>query len=92
MELTGMIFLFAFLPLSLAVYYIANDRAKEYVLFGISLLFYSFGSPDYLLLFLVSIAVTVLIGRSLAGRSGGGGKTDSVICRDCVECGAVSLL
>ena len=53
MELTGMIFLFAFLPLSLAVYYIANDRAKEYVLFGISLLFYSFGSPDYLLLFLL---------------------------------------
>ena len=91
MELTGMIFLFAFLPLSLAVYYIANDRAKEYVLFGISLLFYSFGSPDYLLLFLVSIAVTVLIGRSLAGRSGVG-KTDSVICRDCVDCGAVSLL
>ena len=91
MELTGMIFLFAFLPLSLAVYYIANDRAKEYVLFGISLVFYSCGSPDYLVLCLASRAVTRLIGRPRAGTPGGG-KTDSVICRDCVECGAVSLL
>ena len=66
MSITSMLFSFLFLPLALAIYYISNESVKEYVLFIISLFFYSFGSTDYILLFLLSIGVTVLIGRTIA--------------------------
>ncbi|MCM1063399.1 MAG: MBOAT family protein [Eubacterium sp.] len=65
MPVTSMLFLFLFLPLSLGIYYVANDRAREYVLLAISLLFYSLGSPEYLLLFITASLVTVAIGRVL---------------------------
>ena len=42
MSMTSMIFLFLFLPISLAVYHLAGDSKKEYVLLAVSLLFYSF--------------------------------------------------
>lgn len=66
MAITSMLFLFFFLPLSLAIYYLVGDSKKEYVLLVISLLFYSMGSLRYLTLFLVAIFLTVTIGRSLA--------------------------
>ena len=66
MSITSMLFSFLFLPLALAIYYLSNESVKEYVLFIISLFFYSFGSTDYILLFLLSIGVTVLIGRTIA--------------------------
>ena len=70
MSITSMIFLFVFLPVSLAVYYISADRAKEYVLLALSLIFYSLGSPDYLVLFVAAILVTVLCGRLMASFRG----------------------
>ncbi|MCM1540298.1 MAG: MBOAT family protein [Blautia sp.] len=66
MPVTSMLFLFLFLPLSLGIYYVANDRVREYVLLAISLLFYSLGSPEYLLLFIIALFVTVAIGRVLS--------------------------
>lgn len=68
MTVTSMLFLFVFLPFSLILYYISNDKAKEYVLLGLSLLFYSVGCIDYLLLFVFAIIVTVTIGRLLTGE------------------------
>lgn len=66
MSITSLLFLFVFLPLSLGIYYISNDRFKEFVLLGISLIFYAIGSIDYILIFVVTIAVTVVIGRTIA--------------------------
>lgn len=63
MAITSMLFLFVFLPVSLAIYYIANDRAKEYVLLGVSLTFYALGSIRYIILFMVAITITVVLGR-----------------------------
>ena len=63
--MTSMIFLFLFLPISLAVYHLAGDSKKEYVLLAVSLLFYSFCSFEYILLFTAAAAVTVGIGRIL---------------------------
>ncbi len=63
MSLTGLLFLFVFLPISLAVFYIVDDRIKEYVLVILSLLFYAFGSLDYFLLFTALVFMTVCIGR-----------------------------
>lgn len=67
MSITGMLFIFMFLPLSLAVYYLANDRAKEYVLLFLSLVFYALGSLKNLPVFIAAIALTVVIAR-LTGR------------------------
>lgn len=63
MSITSLIFLFVFLPLSLAIYYLANDAAKEYVLLFVSLLFYAIGSIQYIVLFVFSVLITVTIGR-----------------------------
>lgn len=65
MSTTGLLFLFIFLPLALALYYIANDRSKEYVLLALSLIFYALGSPKYLILFILATSITVIIGRSI---------------------------
>lgn len=65
MSIASLLFLFVFLPLSLAIYYISNDRVKEYVLLVISLLFYAIGSVEYLLLFALAVSITVIIGRTI---------------------------
>ncbi len=60
-----MLFLFSFLPLALAIYYIATDEAKDYVLLAVSLLFYAIGSLKYFALFIFVIFFTVLLGRAI---------------------------
>lgn len=65
MTITGILFLFVFLPISLGTYYIVPNRFREYVLLLVSLMFYALGSALYVLLFVISIAVTVSIGRTM---------------------------
>ena len=55
MVFSSLIFLFAFLPMVLLAYYFAPRSFKNAVLFGASLLFYSWGEPKYVLLMMVSI-------------------------------------
>lgn len=66
MSFTNMVFIFWFLPLSLTLYYMTGDEVKEYVLLAISIVFYACGSLQFLTLFIISIAVTVTIGRSIS--------------------------
>ena len=66
MSITSTLFVFLFLPIALAIYWISNDSVKEYVLLVISLFFYSIGSIDNILLFIFSIAATVVIGHTMA--------------------------
>lgn len=70
MSMTSMIFLFLFLPLSLAVYHLSGDSKKEYVLLAVSLMFYSLCSLEYIALFAAAVAGTVLVGR-IMHRAGG---------------------
>ena len=65
MSITNLTFIFAFLPITLIVYYTAKKEAKEYVLLFMSLMFYALGSIEYLFLFLISVVVTVGIGRGI---------------------------
>ncbi len=74
MAITSMLFLFMFLPLSLLIYYIADDKAKDYMLLGISLLFYAIGSLQYFVIFLAAVCINVIVGRSIAG-------TDRILLR-----------
>lgn len=66
MSFTSISFLFVFLPILLCIYYLANDRAKEYVLLAASLAFYALGSLKYLVLFVILTAATVCVGRVLS--------------------------
>jgi alginate O-acetyltransferase complex protein AlgI len=63
MTMTSMLFLFLFLPAALAVYHLTGGSVKEYVLLAVSLVFYALCSPEYILLFVAAIAVTVTLGR-----------------------------
>lgn len=65
MSITSLIFLLVFLPVSLGIYYVANDRAKEYILLGISIVFYALGSIQYVVLFSLATFLIVLIGRAI---------------------------
>ena len=63
MSLTGLLFLFVFLPTALILYYVLPDALKEYLLFALSILFYAIGSPGFAILFLLVILANVLLGR-----------------------------
>lgn len=59
-------FLFAFLPVTLALYFLAPGRyAKNILLLIASLLFYAWGEPVYVLLMIASIAFNWLIGLAI---------------------------
>ncbi len=62
MVFSSTIFLFGYLPLSLLIYYIAPFRLRNLALFVLSLLFYGFGEPAYILIMLLSVAVAYLTG------------------------------
>ena len=63
--ITDMTFLFCFLPIALALYYFLDNKVKEFILFILSLLFYAVGSIKYLFIFSCSVAITVLLGRTM---------------------------
>ena len=55
MVFSSLIFLFAYLPITLLCYYLVPRRWRNAVLFAVSLLFYGWGEPIYLLLMVLSI-------------------------------------
>jgi alginate O-acetyltransferase complex protein AlgI len=63
------VFLFAFLPIALALFYAArqtgNARLAYFVLFALSFYFYAYWSFKFGLLFLASISCNYLVGRRL---------------------------
>lgn len=62
MVFSSLIFLFGFLPLTLAAYYLLPRRWRNAVLFFSSLLFYAYGEPVYLFLMLASLTAAFLFG------------------------------
>lgn len=65
MVFSSIIFIFVFLPIFLALYYIIPAKFRNFLLFLGSLIFYSFGDPSYLFLILCSITVNFLFGRGM---------------------------
>ena len=55
MVFSSLTFLFAFLPITLILYYLVPKKAKNVVILVSGLLFYAWGEPKYMLLMLVSI-------------------------------------
>ena len=62
MVFSSTIFLFGFLPLSLLIYYVMPLKGRNPALFLLSLIFYGFGEPAYILVMLFSITVAYLTG------------------------------
>ncbi len=60
MVFSSTIFLFAFLPLTLAGYYLLDRRFKNYFLLAASLLFYAWGEPKFVFMMIGSILVNYL--------------------------------
>ena len=69
MIFSSLLFLFFFLPLVLAAYYLVPRRLKNFCLVVFSLAFYAWGEPVYVLLMVLTILVDyccgLLIGRFL---------------------------
>ena len=62
MVFSSLTFLFAYLPIVLAVYYITPLRWRNLVLFLVSLFFYGWGEPVYILLMILSILMNWIFG------------------------------
>jgi len=62
------VFLFAFLPLVLLMYYLAPRRLRNHILLAFSLIFYGWGEPLYLFLMLAVIVFNYACGIAIAGR------------------------
>ena len=55
MLFSSLTFIFLFLPIILIIYYLSNDKYKNYILLFFSLIFYSWGEPKYIILMILSV-------------------------------------
>lgn len=84
MVFSSSVFLFAFLPLFLAVYFIMPRRAaKNVVLLAFSLVFYAWGEPVYVWLMVFSILFNWVFGL-LIGASRGSAARKALLAADIV--------
>lgn len=57
MIFSSLTFLFAYLPLTLALYFLAPLRARNFVLLAVSLVFYGWGEPVYIWIMVLSTLI-----------------------------------
>lgn len=69
MVFSSLLFLFWFIPIFFAGYYMCPAKWRNAVLFAGSIIFYAWGEPAYLILIFISIAVNYLAGIGLSKRS-----------------------
>ena len=65
MVFSSITFLFYFLPIVLAIYYMVPNRWKNSVLLIASIAFYFYGEPKYVGVMLLSIVITYLFGLAM---------------------------
>ena len=65
MLFTEPVFLFVFLPVVLAAYFVAPRRLRNPLLLAASLLFYVWGQKRYLIVLLLSVLLNYLFGRAI---------------------------
>ena len=57
MLFSSMTFLFVFMPLVMAVYFLSKKEIRNYVLLIASIIFYAWGEPRYLAIMIITILV-----------------------------------
>ncbi|MBQ6338122.1 MAG: MBOAT family protein [Kiritimatiellae bacterium] len=70
MVFTSAVFLGVFLPLLLAVYFLANEKARPYVLLLFSILFYAWGEPTAVVVMLALMVLNYSLARGIAASGG----------------------
>ncbi len=65
MVFSSLTFLYAFLPITLFLYFIVPNKYRNFVLFLVSLFFYSWGEPKYMFIMLASILMNYLFGFAI---------------------------
>ncbi|HIW40711.1 MAG TPA: MBOAT family protein [Candidatus Mediterraneibacter vanvlietii] len=65
MLFSSITFLFLFLPIVMAVYYIVPFKAKNIILLLASLVFYAWGEPVYVILMILSIVMNYFCGQDI---------------------------
>lgn len=70
MLFSSVVFLFAFLPITLVLYYIVPKQFKNLVLLFCSLVFYAWGEPVYIILMALSILFNYISGIDIARNLG----------------------
>ena len=62
MVFSSLVFLFLFLPIVLALYYLTPKRFRNVTLFAVDLVFYALGEPVFVILMMVSIIINYIAG------------------------------
>lgn len=68
MVFSSIFFLFTFLPITLAFYYLSPKNTKNVFLLLVSLFFYAWGEPVYVLLMIFSIITNYSFGRLISNQ------------------------
>lgn len=68
MLFSSVTFLFIFLPVTLALYYIVPERFRNIVMLAASLIFYAWGEPLYVVLMLLSILLNYICGLDIGSK------------------------
>ena len=74
MKLTELLYPFAFLPVCLLLYYVLPKRCRNVILLAASLLFFAWGTPEYLVLLVLAILLNYFAagaGIAAGGREDG---------------------
>lgn len=66
MVFSSNVFLSYFLPIVLFVYFLVNPRLRNTWLLFVSLFFYAWGEPDYVVVMILSIMVNYIFGRGIS--------------------------
>ena len=74
MVFSSLLFIFVYLVVTLAIYYILPRKARNLWLLVVSILFYGFGEPIYVLLMMVSITLNYLSGLCIGAVGDHKGK------------------
>jgi len=86
MVFSTLIFLFLYLPITLLVYYFVPARFRNLWIFVISMLFYGWGEPVYIILMLITITVNYVSGILIGRYRNDGSKARWILLANTVIC------
>ncbi len=92
MVFSSFVFLFAFLPIVLLLYYICPKRGRNLVLFAASLIFYAWGEPRYVWIMLFSTVFDYTNGRLIYYWKGRGFQKRAKAALVVDICGNLAIL
>ena len=80
MIFSSLLFIFIFLPVTLLIYYVCPMKLKNFFLLIMSLIFYAWGEPVYVLLMIFSILFNYFSARQMELYRGGRGQARKKRC------------